>query len=134
MIGDAAMLVSPEPDAADGCGARPGRRRRRPRGRGSRRCAPGVARGPALARGGDWYGRPVNLASRITAIACPGSVLVSEEVKEAASNGYRWSFAGERRLKGIDGRVKLFRVRRRARMNRRAVLRDSLLATFPFEP
>jgi adenylate cyclase len=53
----------------------------------------------------------VNLASRITAIAYPGSVLVSEEVKEAASNGHRWSFAGERRLKGIDGRVRLSRVR-----------------------
>jgi adenylate cyclase len=71
----------------------------------------GVARGPALARGGDWYGRPVNLASRITGIAYPGSVLVSEEVKESSSNGHRWSFAGERRLKGIDGRVKLWRVR-----------------------
>jgi adenylate cyclase len=71
----------------------------------------GIARGPALARGGDWYGRAVNLSSRITAIAFPGSVLVSEEVREAASNGHKWSFAGERRLKGIDGRVKLHRVR-----------------------
>lgn len=34
----------------------------------------GVAFGPALARGGDWYGHPVNLASRITAIARPRSV------------------------------------------------------------
>ena len=38
----------------------------------------GVAAGGALPRGGDWYGRPVNLASRITAIARPGSVLTDE--------------------------------------------------------
>ena len=29
----------------------------------------GMASGPALSRAGDWYGRPVNLASRVTAIA-----------------------------------------------------------------
>jgi class 3 adenylate cyclase len=37
---------------------------------------------------------------------------VSEEAREASGDGYRWSFAGERRLKGVDGRVKLFRIRR----------------------
>jgi class 3 adenylate cyclase len=39
----------------------------------------GVAHGPAVARPGDWYGRPVNLASRITAIARPGSALATHE-------------------------------------------------------
>jgi adenylate cyclase len=39
-------------------------------------------------------------------------VLCAEEVRDAAENGYSWSFAGERRLKGIEGRVKLFRARR----------------------
>ncbi len=43
----------------------------------------GVAHGEAVGRAGDWYGRPVNLAARITAIARPGSVLASEEAKEA---------------------------------------------------
>jgi adenylate cyclase len=73
----------------------------------------GLAHGIAIARAGDWYGRPVNLASRITAVARPGSVLVSAEVKEAAGDRFRYSFAGERRLRGIQGRVRLFRVRRR---------------------
>ena len=36
----------------------------------------GVARGQALGRGGDWYGRPVNLAARITSFARPDSVVV----------------------------------------------------------
>ena len=33
-------------------------------------------RGQALGRGGDWYGRPVNLAARITSFARPDSVVV----------------------------------------------------------
>jgi len=37
---------------------------------------------------------------------------VSEDVRDAAGASFRWSFAGERRLKGIDGKVRLFRVRR----------------------
>ncbi len=71
----------------------------------------GVAFGEALERGGDWYGRPVNLASRITAIARPGTVLVAGSVKAAAEADYRWSFAGKRRLKGVEDEVALFRVR-----------------------
>ena len=71
----------------------------------------GVAFGPAAERGADLYGHAVNLASRVTGIARPGSVLATEEVREAAADGFRWSFAGERRVKGV-GEVKLFRARR----------------------
>jgi adenylate cyclase len=73
----------------------------------------GVACGEAMPRGGDWYGRPVNLASRITAIARPDSVLADEAVHDALADDYAWSYAGSRRLKGIDGSVKLYRCRRR---------------------
>lgn len=72
----------------------------------------GVAWGEALGRGGDWYGRPVNLASRLTAVARPGSVLASNEVSEAANGDYSWSKAGVRRFKGIREPVGLMRVRR----------------------
>ncbi len=71
----------------------------------------GVSHGEALSRAGDWYGRPVNLAARITDVARPGSVLASDEAKKAASGDFRWSFARARRLKGVDGEVRLFRVR-----------------------
>ena len=57
-------------------------------------------------------GPPVNLASRITALAKPGSVLVDLATKEAAGEGFRYSFAGERRLKGFDSRFRLYRARR----------------------
>ena len=71
----------------------------------------GVAAGWAIPRGGDWYGRPVNLASRITSIARPGSVLTDENVHEALAGDYSWSFAGSKKLKGV-GEVRLFRCRR----------------------
>jgi adenylate cyclase len=73
----------------------------------------GIATGPTLPQSGDYYGRSVNLASRVTGIARPGSVVVDTATREAAGeDGFEYSFAGERRLKGIDARTKLFRVRR----------------------
>lgn len=72
----------------------------------------GLAYGQALPQSGDYYGRPVNLASRITGIARPGSVLVDAATKDVADGGFAYSFAGERRLKGIDSGVRLFRARR----------------------
>jgi adenylate cyclase len=112
-IGDAAMLTAPEPDplldatltlvaAADAEGG------------DFPQLRAGVAIGVALRRAGDWFGRPVNLASRITDIARPGSVLAAPEVREAVRGEYHWSFAGERRLKGIRDPVPLYRVRTRA--------------------
>jgi adenylate cyclase len=73
----------------------------------------GLAGGVALSRGGDWYGRPVNLASRVTAVARPGSVLTTAEVRDAVGNDrYSWSRAGRWELKGFNERVPLYRVRR----------------------
>lgn len=78
-------------------------------------CA-GIAHGPALPRSGDFYGRPVNLASRITGVARPGSVLASNDLQEAVGDDegerYRWSQAGRYQLKGFENRVPLMRVRR----------------------
>jgi adenylate cyclase len=112
-IGDAAMLVSPEPaalveaglslvDAAEA------------EGEDFPPLHAGIALGPVVSRGGDWYGHTVNLASRIADIAWPGSVLCDDAVHEAAPDAFRWSFAGERRLKGVKRPVRLWRVRRRA--------------------
>lgn len=43
----------------------------------------GIAYGTVLARLGDIYGEPVNLASRLTSIARPGSILVDRELGNA---------------------------------------------------
>jgi adenylate cyclase len=111
-IGDEVMLVSADPtamlealldlvDAAEADGELPALR-------------VGVATGMAVSRAGDWYGSPVNLASRVTGTARPGTILVSEATREAigADDRFAWSFAGARRLKGIKDDVKLFRARR----------------------
>lgn len=110
LIGDAVMLVSPEPErmvattldlleAAERDDALPQLRA-------------GIAYGPAVNRWGDWFGSTVNLASRLTSRARPGSVLTTEEVRDAAKDGFNWSSAGPKRLKGISEPVKTYRVRR----------------------
>jgi adenylate cyclase len=74
----------------------------------------GVATGMAVSRAGDWFGSPVNLASRVTGVARPGSVLVSDGAREAVGDEARflWSYAGARHLKGIKDAVRLYRARR----------------------
>ena len=42
----------------------------------------GIAYGAVLARGGDYFGAPVNLAARLTDHARPGTVLADEELAE----------------------------------------------------
>jgi adenylate cyclase len=112
MIGDAAMLVSSEPkplldavlellERVDGEGEEfPPLRA-------------GIACGVGLSRGGDWYGSPVNLASRITDKTRPGAVVVSAEFKDAiGDDGYDWTkLPGKRKFKGIGDDQVLFRVR-----------------------
>ena len=84
-IGDAAMLVSHRRrgrccgaalrliEAAEAEGDEFPLAARRPRPRAD------------LPQSGDYYGRPVNLASRITGVARPGSVLVDAATKDAAT-------------------------------------------------
>ncbi|HEX6455067.1 MAG TPA: adenylate cyclase regulatory domain-containing protein [Solirubrobacterales bacterium] len=71
----------------------------------------GIATGPTLPQAGDYYGRAVNLASRLTNVARPGSVVLDEAAKEAAGESFDYSYVGERRLKGLDYRVKIYRAR-----------------------
>jgi adenylate cyclase len=73
----------------------------------------GIACGVGLSRGGDWYGSPVNLASRITDKTRPGAVVVSAEFKDAiGDDGYDWTkLPGKRKFKGIGDDQVLFRVR-----------------------
>ena len=108
-IGDAAMFVSPEPaplvsvalslleavQAADLPSLRAG-----------------VAHGTALQRAGDYYGHAVNLASRVTGAARPGSVLSTKEVRDATRDRFDWSYARKHKLKGMPEPVSLYRARR----------------------
>jgi adenylate cyclase len=50
----------------------------------------GVAFGTVLSRLGDVYGEPVNIASRLTSVSRPGSVLVDREMASALEGDERW--------------------------------------------
>ena len=64
----------------------------------------GIHWGTALYRDGDYFGREVNLASRVVARARGGEVLVSDSVVEAVSGVSHLSFEpiGQVKLKGFD--------------------------------
>jgi adenylate cyclase len=110
LIGDAVMLVSPKPEpilestlrliesAAEDASFPPLRA--------------GVACGQAVHRWGDWFGTPVNLASRLTARARPSTVLVSAEIAEGPSDRFVFSDAGRKKLKGFAAPVHAFRAKR----------------------
>jgi adenylate cyclase len=73
----------------------------------------GVAAGPVVVQGGDYFGRTVNLAARIAAHAGAGQVLVSQSVADsAASAGVRYLELGELSLKGFARPVPLLEARR----------------------
>jgi adenylate cyclase len=106
-IGDAVMLVSPEVRPlveafsrmvvrAAGAGTLPELR-------------VGVAYGPAVPRGGDWFGATVNRASRLTAAAKPGTIIVDARAHEHVSEDYEWSRPRRKALKGV-GRTRYFRL------------------------
>jgi adenylate cyclase len=64
----------------------------------------GIHFGTALYRDGDYYGREVNLASRIVARARGGEVLVSDSVVELVRDASELGFEGigQVKLKGFD--------------------------------
>lgn len=65
----------------------------------------GMSCGEVIFRGGDYYGREVNLASRLVDAAIPGEVLVDaavfEAVKSAQPDALVFEPAGRRLLKGF---------------------------------
>jgi adenylate cyclase len=108
-IGDAAMLISREPgplveaalqllEAVEEADLPPVRA--------------GVAWGVVVPRSGDLFGHAVNLASRVTGIARPSSVLCDKAIRDATREQFDWSFAGRHRLKGVGDAVPLYRARR----------------------
>ena len=73
----------------------------------------GVHFGAVIQRDGDFFGRTVNLAARISAQASPGHVLVSPEIARLTGDDLEFRPAGRRDLKGIGG-TDLFEARWRA--------------------
>lgn len=69
----------------------------------------GVDHGEVVPMSGDFFGRPVNVAARLTSFARPGTVVVSEAVTEAAGVPLRTSHIGRIRLHNV-GHVRAFKV------------------------
>ena len=73
----------------------------------------GVAAGPVIRQGGDYYGRTVNLASRISDRAAAGQVLVDASVEKAMSTpDVRFERIGSVELRGMSQPVELFEAQR----------------------
>jgi adenylate cyclase len=76
----------------------------------------GLAQGVGVPHAGDWFGPPVNLASRVTTTARPGQIVVTAAVHDAVVEAlgddaeFRWRVAAPRRFKGIRGAQRLYRV------------------------
>ena len=119
LIGDAAMFASPDVEALVSSSLDLSAAAAE-QGEGFPAVRVGIATGPVLSRGGDLYGGTVNLASRITDVAYPGSVLVSAPVRDAVGDAFAFSDAGPKRLKGIKRPVHVFRCRRHGERERDA--------------
>ncbi|EHI40754.1 adenylate cyclase [Rhodococcus opacus PD630] len=111
-IGDAVMLVSPDPNALaytalDLVQAA--------RTEGLPPLRAGIAWGTAVPSAGDWFGRPVNMASRVVAVAPSHEVVVTGEFYDELDTDEFWGEpAGSHRLKGIDAPQELFGIGRRS--------------------
>ena len=107
-IGDEVMLVSPDVAALTeavlallrAANDEPG---------GFPRLRAGAAAGAALRRAGDWYGAPVNLASRLTALAAPGTLLADEAFRDQAGEGAVWTTLPPQPVRGLRADVAVFR-------------------------
>jgi adenylate cyclase len=67
----------------------------------------GVCFGDVIARHGDYYGKVVNLASRLADLAIPGEVLVDAETAASARGSFVFQPAGHRLLKGFDDPIEV---------------------------
>jgi len=113
-VGDAVMLVAPEPapllEAVLGLMEAAERE-----GLDFPALHAGAAHGPALRRWGDYYGGTVNLAARLAERSRPGALIADAAARERAGDeGFAWSDAGLKKLKGFSEPMPVWRCRRAA--------------------
>ena len=73
----------------------------------------GINAGAVVAQEGDYFGRTVNIASRIADVAGPNEVLVSEEARRSAGvTDVEFELVGDVPLKGVSRAVTLHRATR----------------------
>ncbi|HTP18857.1 MAG TPA: adenylate/guanylate cyclase domain-containing protein [Solirubrobacteraceae bacterium] len=109
-MGDGAMIWSPDPGRAVELAVRvvdvvSGRRDLLP-------VRVGVHTGPAVMRGGDWYGSAVNVAARLAREADANEALISSTTREAVRDDVSWSqrTGCEIALRGLADPVAVWRL------------------------
>ncbi len=73
----------------------------------------GIHYGDALYRDGDYYGRDVNIASRVAARSAGGEVLVTRPVVEHAGSHLEFERIAEVKLKGFSETTEIFLARQK---------------------
>ena len=70
----------------------------------------GMHYGPAVQRGGDWFGASVNLAARISGLAGGGEVLLNDATQAAAGHldGVHFHDRGSHRMHNLTAPVHVF--------------------------
>lgn len=106
-LGDGAMLVYSDPADAVADGARIIAAMR---DTGLPGVHASVHRGTAIARSGDYFGGAVNLTARLLALAGRHELLATAEVVEACGDGFAWTAAGERPLRGVATPVEVYKL------------------------
>ncbi len=109
-IGDEAMIVSSDPAAlTDWAVGFQSLQTERPLPRIA------IHYGVALYREGDYYGREVNIASRVAARSAEGEVLVTRPVVDTAARHLEFERIAEVKLKGFSESTEVFIARQRVR-------------------
>jgi adenylate cyclase len=109
-LGDGVMFYFPEPEAAVSAGLD---LVEQTPATVDVRARVGVNAGGVIFRDGDYFGKTVNVASRIADYARPGEVLVSDEVRARWSGeGVRFEPIGPVALKGLRDELTLYAVSR----------------------
>ncbi len=70
----------------------------------------GIAYGRLLAQDGDYFGPPVNLASRLASVVAPGQVLAAGEVVDSLGDGWLAVPGVPQALRGVDDPVTPYEV------------------------
>jgi adenylate cyclase len=107
LLGDGVMLHVPDPAQAVLCGLELVDRIPQ---LGLPRARVGLDSGPVVFQNGDYFGRTVNIAARISSYARPGQVLVTDQVVTAAGDlqGVRYNPVGPVSLKGLTAPISLY--------------------------
>jgi adenylate cyclase len=107
LLGDGFMLVYREPAEAVQAGRRIIERMRSPDQPGVHAS---VHHGVAVPREGDYFGKAVNLAARLLALADRDELLATTPVVEQCS-GLEWEHCGSEPMRGFSDDVRVFRLR-----------------------